>query len=187
MSKTYYFRKDRLGFIDWAKSLPECRIIIKGYRSLSLEMKIHRLAQYKSAKKVCYQYNILMHSLTAEQKKYWHKRFVKWETPSWNDKGSFYIEDMIYQNWIEIIKNNQEEFEFPSTKTIGLKLKEIRIRSGYSIRQVAEILGINEKTIQRYENGQYYPRIDILFGFGIIYGFRIEYLLCKILKNEKND
>lgn len=163
MSKTYYFRKDKLGFIDWARSLQECKTIIKEYRNLSSEIKIYRLAQYKSAIKVSNHYDILMHSLTPEQKKYWHKRFVKWETPSWNDKESFYLEDIIYQNWLEIIMNTQEKFEFPSSKIIGLRLKEIRIKSGYSIRQVAGILDVIDKSIQRYESGQFYPRLDILY------------------------
>ena len=185
MSKTYYFRKDKLGFIDWARSLPECRTIIKEYRNLSLEMKIYRLDQYKSATKVSNQYDILMHSLTPEQKQYWHKRFVKWETPSWNDKESFFMEELIYENWLEIITNIQDKFEFPSPKIVGSIFKELRIKSGYSIRQVGGILGINEKTIQRYESGQFYPRLDFLYGFAKLYDFKIELLLNNLILTHK--
>lgn len=177
MSKTYHFRKDKLGFIDWARFLPECRTMIKEYGNLSSEMKMYRLDQYKSATKVINQYDILMHSLTPEQKKYWHKRFVKWETPSWNDKESFYMEKGIHQDWLEIIVNTQHKFEFPSPKIVGSRLKEIRIKSGYSIRQVAGILDVSDKSIQRYESGQFYPRLDILYHIMQIYDLCFEELI----------
>lgn len=177
MSKTYYFRKDKLGFIDWARFLPERRTMIKEYGNLSSEMKMYRLDQYKSAIKVINQYDILMHSLTPEQKKYWHKRFVKWETPTWNDKESFYMEDLIYENWLKIIINTQDKFKFPSPKIVSSILKEMRTKSGYSIRQVAGILDVNDKTIQRYECGLFYPRIDVLYSITKIYGYSFEELI----------
>ena len=182
MSKTFYFRKDKLGFIDWTRSLPECRTMIKEYRNLSSEMKIYRLSQYKSATKVINQYDILMHSLTPEQKQYWHKRFVKWETPSWNDRESFYMEDLIYENWLKIIINTQDKFKFPSPKIVGSILKEMRTKSGYSIRQVAGILDISDKTIQRYECGQFYPRLDVLYSITKIYGYSIKELINLSIK-----
>jgi DNA-binding XRE family transcriptional regulator len=73
------------------------------------------------------------------------------------------MEKGIYQNWLEIIVNTQHKFEFPSPKIVGSRLKEIRIKSGYSIRQVAGILDVSDKSIQRYESGQFYPRLDILY------------------------
>ena len=139
-------------------------------------MKMYRLDQYKSATKVINQYDILMHSLTPEQKKYWHKGL-------WNGRPqlgmieSFYMEDLIYENWLKIIINTQDKFKFPSPKIVGSILKEMRTKSGYSIRQVAGILDVNDKTIQRYECGLFYPRIDVLYSITKIYGYSFEELI----------
>ncbi len=92
------------------------------------------------------------------------------------------MKDVIYQNWLEIITNTQVKFEFPSPKIVGLIIKELRIKSGYSIRQVAGILSINEKTIQRYESGQFYPRLDVLFGIAKLYGYNIDEIVNKIVE-----
>lgn len=177
MNKTYYFRKSKLGFLDWIKALPECRLITREFGVYSTDLKIEKFPEYDSAIRVKRQYDVLMMSLNPKQKEYWNKRYVKGVTPSWNDKESFYLEEVIYQNWLEIITKTQKILDFPSMKEIGNKLKEYRIKSGYSMRQIAEILEVDERTIQRYEHGYYYPRLDLLYQMLKIYDVDYEKLI----------
>lgn len=89
------------------------------------------------------------------------------------------MEDLIYENWLKIIINTQDKFKFPSPKIVGSILKEMRTKSGYSIRQVAGILDVSDKLIQRYESGQFYPRLDILYQMEKYMG-----MISMILKNH---
>ena len=43
----------------------------------------------------------------------------------------------------------------------GMMLKEERLRRNISIRQLAEMAGVNKTTIQRIESGEVSPSIDI--------------------------
>lgn len=38
--------------------------------------------------------------------------------------------------------------------TIGERVKELRLDKGYTLRQVADTVGVSEATMQRYENGK---------------------------------
>jgi transcriptional regulator with XRE-family HTH domain len=46
--------------------------------------------------------------------------------------------------------------------TLGETLKQARIEQGWSIRQLAEIVGISHTAICNYENGKFEPRISHL-------------------------
>lgn len=45
---------------------------------------------------------------------------------------------------------------------IGIKLAELRKSRGYSIRQLADMSGVNFANIYKIENGKYNVSIDIL-------------------------
>ena len=46
--------------------------------------------------------------------------------------------------------------------SLGETLKQARIEQGWSIRQLAEIVGISHTTIHNYETDKYEPRISHL-------------------------
>lgn len=57
---------------------------------------------------------------------------------------------------------------------IGEKLAELRKAKGYSMRQLAEMSGVNFANIYKIENGRYNVSIDILGKICDALGCRIE-------------
>jgi len=57
---------------------------------------------------------------------------------------------------------------------IGAKLKELREEKGLSVRQLAELTGVNYSNISKIESGRYSVGIDILSRITDALGAKIE-------------
>lgn len=53
-------------------------------------------------------------------------------------------------------------------------LKEIRKRKGYTVREVAPLLGISWTHYSDIENGRRNPSLDVAIKISKVYGFKVE-------------
>ena len=63
-------------------------------------------------------------------------------------------------------------------KKIGNFLGELRKEKGFTQEQLGEQLGVTNKTVSRWENGNYLPPVEILQLLSELYGISINELLC---------
>ena len=63
------------------------------------------------------------------------------------------------------------------TKKIGVFLKQLRNENGMTQEQLGEKLGVSNKTISRWETGNYMPPIDCLNMLSDIYNISINEIL----------
>lgn len=61
--------------------------------------------------------------------------------------------------------------------TIGERIKGLRLSSGMTSQQLADLVGCSRKTIQRYENNSYEPTTYILKRLAAVFDVSAEYLL----------
>lgn len=64
------------------------------------------------------------------------------------------------------------------TKKIGIFLKELRKEKGMTQEQLGERIGVSNKTISRWETGNYMPPVDCLNMLSDIYDISINEILA---------
>lgn len=62
---------------------------------------------------------------------------------------------------------------------IGLRLRELRERTGLSQKQFAENINMKQTTYNGYETGKHVPKSEILVLLAERYGVSVDYLLGK--------
>ena len=65
-----------------------------------------------------------------------------------------------------------------NTKVIGQFLKEQRKEKNMTQEELGEKVGVTNKTISKWENGNYMPPIDVLMLLTEIYGVTINEILA---------
>ena len=60
---------------------------------------------------------------------------------------------------------------------IELRLKELRLKNLYTIKEIAGVLGCTASLVSRYENGSRMPRADYLVKLADFYDVSVDYLL----------
>lgn len=68
-------------------------------------------------------------------------------------------------------------------KDLPEKLQTLRLKYGYSQKQVAEKLGVSPSIISGYETGERTPSTDVLLSLSGIYHCSTDYLLGKESSN----
>lgn len=58
-----------------------------------------------------------------------------------------------------------------------LKLRELRKRTGITMKDLGEAIGLAESTISHYETGKRQPDYETLLKFGEFFGVSVDYLL----------
>lgn len=64
-----------------------------------------------------------------------------------------------------------------NTKNFGKNLKRERMKKGYSQRELAEIVGITNPAICKYERNQRIPMVDVAFKLAEALGVTVDELL----------
>lgn len=64
-------------------------------------------------------------------------------------------------------------------KDLPKKLKTLRIKYGYSQKQVAEKLGVSPSIVSGYETGERTPSTEVLLSLSYLYNCSTDYLLGK--------
>lgn len=72
------------------------------------------------------------------------------------------------------------------TKRVGAFLAQLRKESNYTQEELGEIIGVTNKTISRWENGNYMPPVDMLLRLSNLYQISINEIVsgCKLHKDE---
>ena len=69
---------------------------------------------------------------------------------------------------------------------IKLRLKELRLKQLYTIKDIAELLGCTPSLISRYESGSRMPRADYLVKLADFYDVSVDYLLWLTLDKTRS-
>ena len=64
-------------------------------------------------------------------------------------------------------------------KNLPEKLKKLRMKYGFSQKQVAEKLGVSPSVVSGYETGERTPSTEILLALSYLYSCSTDYLLGK--------
>ena len=62
---------------------------------------------------------------------------------------------------------------------IGKFIAELRKEQSLTQEQLGEKLGVTNKTVSRWENGNYLPPADILLAMSQMFGVRLDNRKCK--------
>ena len=152
MLKRYYFTNE--DFELWIKTYNEAKYFIREYKYYySIEQKQNSKEEFKEANRIVNQYRVLKVALFTNYQRDMLDRFIKENKVLLKD-NEFLIYKMTIDIWIDVVVNDQR-YKLPELdiKEFGKKLKEARLRQGYSRKRVAKILGISEKSLQAYEEG----------------------------------
>lgn len=152
MFKRYYFTDE--DFELWIKTYNKARYLIREYKyHFSIEEKRNYIEEFKEANRVVNQYRVLKVALPTNYQKEMLDRFIKENKVELKDNESL-IYRMTLDTWTDVVvyapSNKLPELDI---KEFGKKLKEARLRQGYSRKRAAKILGISDKSLQAYEDG----------------------------------
>ena len=90
-------------------------------------------------------------------------RFIKENKVSLKD-NEFLIYRITIDTWIDVVVNvPSNKLPELDIKEFGKRLKEARLRQDYSRKRAAKILGISEKSLQAYEEGNRTMTIAVFY------------------------
>ena len=95
-------------------------------------------------------------------------RFIKENKVSLKD-NEFLIYRMTVDTWIDVVVNVPSN-KLPNLdiKEFGKKLKEARLKQGYSRKRAAKILGMSDKSLQAYEEGNRTINVAFLYKMTVL-------------------
>lgn len=76
---------------------------------------------------------------------------------------------------------------YPHLETLGIKLKKMRENKGFSQEDIAELLGVSQTTIGRYEQGKGCPNISQLNILAEHYSMDFNELLAGVFPFIQNN
>ena len=134
--------------------------------------------EYKAAQKICRQYKVLLASLDKYERQLFENRIMKSKAIHFSVKEERVAFSIIFDNWQEIcFPGRQYQLKTITKEQIGEKIKALRISSGYTRKNVADIIGISEPTLKAYENGDRMLRFDVAYLLTQVYGVSLNELL----------
>ena len=175
MFKRYYFTNE--DFELWIKTYNEAKYLIREYKyHYSIEQKQNYKEEFKEANRIVNQYQVLKVALPTNYQKEMLDRFIKENKVELKDNESL-IYRMTLDTWTDVVvyapSNKLPELDI---KEFGKKLKEARLRQGYSRKRAAKILGISDKSLQAYEEGNRTMNIAVYYKV-VIFFSKIAYIL----------
>ena len=123
-------------------------------------------------------YKVLLASLDKYERKLFENRIMKSKAIRFSVKEERIAFSIIFDNWQEIcFPGRQYQLKTITKEQVGEKIKALRISSGYTRKQVADITGISEATLKAYENGDRMMRFDVAFLLMQVYGVAFDEFL----------
>lgn len=130
-----------------------------------------RIDEYEEARRILYQYKVLIATLNDEQRKLLRDYYIPHKIAPWD---KHYLFKEIYINWLEIVfPNGYDRLKRLDKKKVAERLKQLRIESNYNKEEVAGLIGISSATLRSYENGDVLVPLDVLYLLLQIYGIDI--------------
>ena len=78
-------------------------------------------------------------------------------------------------------------FELDERKIIATKMKDLRLKEGWTQNQLAELIGVSFQTIQKYENGKITPNLEIIYKYSTVFSLKAGYFLTGVLPLNTGD
>ena len=72
-------------------------------------------------------------------------------------------------------------FELDERKIIATKMKDLRLKEGWTQNQLAELIGVSFQTIQKYENGKITPNLEVIYKYCTVFSLKGGYFLTGVL------
>ena len=175
MFKRYYFTDE--DFELWIKTYNEAKYLIREYKYYySIEQKQDHKEEFKEANRIVNQYRVIKVALFTNYQRDMLDRFIKENKVSLKD-NEFLIYKMTIDTWVDVVVNvPSNKLPDLDIKEFGKKIKEARLRQGYSRKRVAKILGISDKSLQAYEEGNRTMNIAVYYKV-VIFFSKIAYIL----------
>ena len=172
MRVKYYFRKNEIDFYKWCRIIPRCKYIVKSFSYYSPEMARSRINEYEEARRILYQYKVLVATLNNEQRELLKNYYIPHKIAPWD---KHYLFKEIYINWLEIVFPNGDDcLKRLDKNKVAERLKQLRIGSNNNKEEVAGLIGISSATLRSYENGDVLVPLDVLYLLLQIYGIDID-------------
>lgn len=168
MLKKYYFTDE--DFELWIKTYNKARYLIREYKyHFSIEQKQNHKEEFKEANRIVNQYQVFKTALFTNYQKDMLDRFIIENKVSLKD-NEFLIYRITIDTWIDVVVNAPSN-KLPELhiKEFGKRLKEARLKQGYSRKRAAKILGISEKSLQAYEEGNRTMNVAVLYKVLILF------------------
>ena len=176
-----YFRNNETDFWNWCRHyLRRAKSVIKAYDNIeNTDFRIKNIKQYKEAKEIMEQYEILKCSLSDEQNQLLEKSLINNESFKYNFR-TYNNLDEIMKNWSRIcFPKHKLKLKSIDKVEIGKTIKEQRLYHGMSLKFVAELLHISEATLKSYEMGTRLVRLDKIYQLSQIYNMTIDDFIHK--------
>lgn len=169
----YYYRKTDKDFREWCSMglFISKQFIEKYEKSNNLEFLYLNKKDYKYCLGFINKYSVLQSSLNSKQKEILQAIYDN--TLNKNLFNAFDYNE-IYNNWIEICFTNNKSLKELNNKMFGNNLRIQRLKKKMTIVEVAELIGVDQSTIRKYELGYQFPRIDVLYKLIQIYKIKLE-------------
>lgn len=133
-----------------------------------------RIDEYEEARRILYQYKVLIATLNDEQRKLLRDYYIPHKIAPWD---KHYLFKEIYINWLEIVfPNGYDRLKRLDKKKVAERLKQLRIESNYNKEEVAGLVGLSSATLRSYENGDVLVPVDVLYMILQIYGMDINWI-----------
>ena len=173
MFKRYYFTDE--DFELWIKTYNEAKLLIREYKyHYSIEQKQNHKEEFKEANRIVNQYRVLKSALFTNYQRDMLDRFIKENKVLLKD-NEFLIYRMTVDTWIDVVVNVlSNKLPELDIKDFGKKLKETRLKQDYSRKRAAKILGISEKSLQAYEEGNRTMNVAVFYKLIKIFNVSLE-------------
>lgn len=174
-----HFRNNETDFWNWCRHyLKRAKSKISTCESIECtSYRIKNIRQYKEAKEIMEQYEVLKCSLSDEQNLLLKKSLINNESFKYNIK-TFNNIDVIMRNWSRIcFPKHKLKLKSIDKVAIGKLLKEQRLYLDMSLKFVADLLNISEATLKSYEMGTRLVRLDVMYQLSQIYNTTIDELI----------
>ena len=178
----YFLRKTVNDFHKWCRIYISnaTRFVEKYEKMKDSIMLTFQMDEYFDSQRIISQYEVLKASLNEKQNAILEEIINDRHLPIISQADRFDYQE-IYNNWLEICfpKKKSQTKELDPNE-FGLRLRIARIKKGYSIKQISDLVGLDQSTIKKYELGYQFPRFNVLYRMLQIYEISID----EIIKNN---
>lgn len=174
-----FFRNNETDFWKWCRHyIKRARYVIELHDNIeSADYLIKNIKQYKDAKEIIEQYEVLKCSLNDEQNQLLEKSLINNESFKY-DMRTFNHIDEIMRNWSQIcFPKHKLKLKSISKIHVGKAIKNQRLYHDMSLKFVADLLNISQATLKSYETGARLARLDVIYVLSQIYNMTIDDLI----------
>lgn len=178
MKSEYYFRANETDFFKWCRHYVRRAIeTVESFENGTDNMYGYQIEEdYYEALAIYRQYIVLYGALPPICRDYLDLYLIGNEARPYYKTSAVY--DEIYTTWKEVcFPKGGSMVKKVDYFSLGHVLRMIRVKKGLHARQVAELVGISQKTIYDYETGARCISLNALYGMAQIFEISVDELI----------